>query len=54
MVISEAHRHREMKGGGSITAVIIAKKNIGSVIRSVGNDQLTMRIPCVVESLQAV
>lgn len=43
-----AHRHGEMKGGGRITAVIIAKKNIGSVIRSVGNHQLTLGLPCVI------
>lgn len=44
----EVHRHGEMKGGGEITAVITAKKSTGSVIRSVGNDQLTLLVPCVI------
>lgn len=48
MSIGEAHRHGEMKGDGGITAVIIGMMNIRSVTRSVGNDQLSMRVPCVI------
>lgn len=47
----KARRHGEMTGGGGITAVIIAKKNILRMIRSVGNDQAHLktrfRVPCI-------
>lgn len=48
----KARRHGEMKGGGGITAVVIVKKNIWSMIRSVGNEQgqlkMRFRVPCVI------
>lgn len=47
----KARRHGEMKGGGGIMAVIIAKKVILRMIRSVGNDQVHLKMHFRVPSI---
>lgn len=53
--IGKVYRRGEMKGGGGITAVVISKKNIWSMIRSVGNDQgqlkIRVRVSCVISGI---
>lgn len=48
----KACHHGEMKGGGGIMSMTIPKKNILSMIRSVGNDKAQLktrfRVPCII------